>query len=162
MSTQTQIPTDQPIIVMTRVYAAPRTLVWQATTQAEHVKQWWGGPGFTNPVCEMDVRPGGHWKHVLRFPDGHELHMHFVFIEVEAPSRLVWQHEDHGRRKEGPPTSMMTVTLDDLGARTRWTLTSHFLSLADREAALAIGFTRPIEASNDRLTKYLQALEQGA
>lgn len=160
MSTQTQIPEAEPIIVMTRVYDAPRALVWQATTQPEHVKQWWGGPGFSNPVCEMDVRPGGHWKHVMRFPDGYELQMHFVFLEVEKPSRLVWQHEDHGRRKEGPPTSMMTVTLEDLGARTRWTMTARFLSLADREAALAIGFTRPIEASNDRLTEYLRTLEQ--
>lgn len=157
MSTQTQIPEGEPIIVMTRVYDAPRALVWQATTQPEHVREWWGGPGFSNPVCEMDVRPGGHWKHVMRFPDGYELQMHFVFLEVDEPSRLVWQHEDHGRRKQGPPTSTMTVTLEDLGARTRWTLTARFLSLADREAALAIGFTRPIEASNDRLAEYLRA-----
>jgi uncharacterized protein YndB with AHSA1/START domain len=161
MSTQTQIPDGDPIIVMTRVYDAPRALVWQAMTQPEHVREWWGGPGFSNPVCEMDVRPGGLWKHVMRFPDGHELHMRFVFVEVQKPSRLVWQHEDHGRRKQGPPTSLTSVTLDDLGARTRWTMTARFASLADREAALAVGFTRPIEASSERFVKYLVALEQG-
>jgi len=58
-NTQTQAPANEPIIVMTRLYDAPRTLVWEAMTEPRHVRAWWGGPGFTNPVCEMDVpRPG--------------------------------------------------------------------------------------------------------
>ena len=56
MSTETRIPADEPVIVMTRVYDAPRALVWEAMTDAAHVRAWWGGPGFENPVCEMDVR----------------------------------------------------------------------------------------------------------
>ena len=156
MSTQTSIPADEPIITMTRVYDAPRALVWKAMTEPAHVKQWWGGPGFTNPVCEMDMRPGGLWKHVMRFPDGFELKMDFVFVEVDAPRLLVWQHVDHGKRRAGaPPTSTTTVTLDDASGKTRWTMVARFLSMADREAALAIGFTRPIEASNERLVDYL-------
>jgi uncharacterized protein YndB with AHSA1/START domain len=160
MSTRTEIPGDQPIIVMTRVYDAPRALVWEAMTEPEHIRLWWGGPGFTNPVCEMDLRPGGLWNHVMRFPDGHELHMSFVFVEVEAPSRLAWQHVDHGKRKEGPPTSATTVTFEDLGDGTRVTMVARFSSLADREAALAMGYTRPIEASNERLSGYLTTMKQ--
>lgn len=159
MSTQTEIPPDEPIIVMTRVYDAPRALVWKAVTEPEHVRQWWGGPGFSNPVCEMDVRPGGLWNHVMRFPDGKELHLHFVFLEVDAPSRLVWQHTDHGKRKDGPPTSVMSATLEDLGGKTRWTMVARFNSMSDREAAIAMGFSRPIEASSERLTVYLQTME---
>lgn len=159
MSTRTDIPTDEPMIVMTRLYDAPRSLVWTAMTEAKHVRRWWGGPGFTNPVCEMDVRPGGLWKHVMRFPDGKELHLEFVFVEVEAPGRLVWQHVDHGKRKSGPPTSVMTVTLESVGAKTRYTMQARFASMADREAALAMGFTRPIEASNERLTEYLSTMQ---
>ena len=158
MTTQTELPADEPTIVMTRVYDAPRALVWEATTQPGHVRQWWGGAGFENPVCEMDVRPGGLWNHVMRFPDGKELALHFVFVDVDKPARLVWQHVDHGKHKGGPPTCVMTVTLDDLGARTRWTLVARFDSLADREAARAIGFSRPIEASNERLTAYLETM----
>jgi uncharacterized protein YndB with AHSA1/START domain len=160
MSTQTQHPTEEPIIVMTRIYDAPRTLVWQVTTQPQHVRQWWGGPGVSSPVCEMDVRPGGRWQHVMRFADGHELPLDFVFLEVEPPSRLVWQHADHGTRKAGPPTCVMSVTLEDLGRRTRWTLVSRFDSLADRAAAIGMGFSRPIEASNESLTEYLRSLER--
>jgi uncharacterized protein YndB with AHSA1/START domain len=158
MSTQTEIPAGEPTIVMRRVYDARRDLVWTAMTEPGHVRQWWGGPGFTNPVCEMDVRPGGRWRHVMRFPDGRELRMDFVFLEVEKPKRLVWQHADHGERSEGLPTCITTVTLEDLGDQTRWTMVACFNSIAERDAAAGIGFVRPIEASNDRLTAYLKTL----
>ncbi len=159
MSTQTEIPAEEPTIVMTRVYDAPRALVWQAMTEPKHVRQWWGGAGFSNPVCEMDVRPGGAWKHVMRFPDGGELSLDFVFVEVEKPTRLVWQNADHGKRTHGPPTSVMTVTLDDLGGtRTRWTLVARFASIAERDAARKLGFNRPIESSNDALAAYLPTM----
>ena len=156
--TQTLTPADEPTIVMTRTYDAPRALVWKAFTEAGHVRQWWGGPGFTNPVCEMDLRPGGLWHHVMRFPDGFELKMEFVFVEVDAPRRLVWQHADHGKRKDGPPTALTTVTLDEVGAKTRWTMVARFASIAEREAAIAMGFSRPIEASSERLVQHLQTM----
>jgi len=113
MSMRTEIAAEEPTIIMSRVYDAPCELIWEAITEAEHVRQWWGGPGFANPVCEMDVRPGGLWNHVMRFPDGRELHMKFVFTEVEKPTRLVWRHADDGQRKEGPPEAVITVTLQD-------------------------------------------------
>ena len=121
-----------------------------------------GGAGFANPVCEMDVRPGGLWNHVMRFPNGFELHLHFVFLEVDAPRRLVWQHADHSPAKEEPPTSVTTVTLEDLGKKTRWTMVARFDSFAERERAVAMGFTGPIEASSDDLTRYLETLQETA
>jgi len=158
MSTTTDILAGEAVVVMQRVYDAPRDLVWQAMTEAQHVARWWGGPGFTNPVCEMDVRPGGLWRHVMRFPDGRELHMSFVFLEVERPKRLVWQNVDHGQREDGPPTPVIAVTLEDMGDRTRWKMVARFHSLAERDAAVAIGFAKPIEASSDRLVDYLTNL----
>ena len=116
------------------------------------------GPGVSNPMCEMDVRPGGLWNHVMRFPDGRELHLAFVFIEVEKPTRLVWQHIDYGRRTEGLPATHMTVTFDDVGGKTRWTMVARFQSVEDRDAAVGFGFSRPIEASNDRLVEYLKTM----
>jgi uncharacterized protein YndB with AHSA1/START domain len=159
MSSLTEVAVAETNIVMSRVYDAPRELVWEAMTQPKHIKRWWGGPGFTNPVCEMDVRPGGLWHHVMRFPDGHELQLDFVFLEVEPPSRLVWRHVDHGIR--GRPTCRTSVTLDDLGGRTRWRMVAEFNSPAECEAAVAIGFSRPIEASNLRLVEYLKTMQSG-
>jgi uncharacterized protein YndB with AHSA1/START domain len=160
MSTRIDVPSDEPILVMTRIYDAPRALVWKAITRPEHVRKWWGGPGFSNPVCEMDVRPGGSWNHVMRFPNGHELVMQFVFLEVDEPARLSWQHADHGARDAGPPTSVTTITLEDLGPKTRWTMVARFRSLSDREAALAMGYTGPIEASSEQLTRYLETMTE--
>jgi uncharacterized protein YndB with AHSA1/START domain len=162
MSVQIEIANHEPTIVMSRVYDAPRALVWDAMTQPQHVQQWWGGPGFSSPHCEMDVRTGGLWDHVLRFPNGFELAMHFVFLDVQKPARLVWQHVDHGTRKAGPPTCVTTVTLEDLGARTRWTMEARFASMAERQAARDMGFTGPIEASSERLVAYLPTVAQRA
>jgi uncharacterized protein YndB with AHSA1/START domain len=159
MSVRSEISPTEPTIVMSRIYDAPRSLVWQVITEPRHVRQWWGGPGVSNPVCEMDVRPGGRWEHVMRFPDGRELHMSFIFLEVEKPVRLVWQSADHGQQKAGgPPSSTIAVTLEDLGSRTAWKMVATFRSMAERDAAISIGFRTPIENSSDRLVEYLKTL----
>ncbi len=160
MKTQTEIPSDEPTIVMTRTYDAPRELVWRVTTQAKHVRKWWGGPGFSNPVCEMDVRPGGSWKHVLRFPDGKEMALTFVFLEVEPPTRLVWRHKESSFPGPNPH---FTSTLEDIGPRlTQTTLVVRFASIEERDVAVGFGFTGPIEVSNDRLADYLESGEAAA
>jgi len=158
MSTKTDVPSAEPAILMSRIYDAPREVVWKAMTEAKHVARWWGGAGFSNPVCEMDVRPGGLWRHVMRFPDGHELHMNFVFLEADKPQRLVWQDADHDTREPGRPSPVITVTLEDLGDRTQYRMVARFRSLAERDAALGFGFVKPIEGSNDRLAEYLKKL----
>jgi uncharacterized protein YndB with AHSA1/START domain len=85
---------DEPIIIMSRIFDAARETVWEAFTKPEHVARWYGGHGFTNPVCEMDVRPGGHWHHVMRTPDGNAFETHFIFVEVVKPEKLSWQDID--------------------------------------------------------------------
>jgi uncharacterized protein YndB with AHSA1/START domain len=77
-------------LVITRVFDAPRALVFKAWTEARHVAQWWGPKGFTNPVCEMDVRAGGELRIHMRAPDGVVYPMTGVFKEVVAPERLVF------------------------------------------------------------------------
>jgi uncharacterized protein YndB with AHSA1/START domain len=156
MSVRTEMPPAEPTIIMSRVYDAPRSLVWEMITDPQHVRQWWGGPGVANPVCEMDVRPGGRWDHVMRFADGRELHMSFLFLEVEKPMKLVWQSADHDQRKDGPPSSTITVTLEDLGQKTGWRMVARFRSVAERDAAVSIGFAGPIRNSSDRLVEYLK------
>jgi uncharacterized protein YndB with AHSA1/START domain len=159
MSAQTDLPAGEAVILMTRVFDAPRELVWEATTDPKHVKQWWGGAGATNPVCEMDVRPGGAWRHVIILPNGHEIAMNFVFVEVKKPKRLVWQDHDHGMRKEGPPTAQFTVTLEEEeGGKTRWRMVARFNTVAVRDTVVGQGFTGPIVASNERLAEYLKTM----
>lgn len=155
-------PPKEAIIVMRRTFDAPRDVVWTALTTAEHVKQWYGGHGFSNPICEMDVRPGGKWKHVMRLPDGSEHPAEFVFLEVVKPERLVWQSAgpDFGPAP-GPHRNTMTVTLEEAGPRTtRWKLVTRFESLADREAAAKIGFTTVLSEGTEKFNALVKQLER--
>ena len=76
--------------VITRTFDAPRGRVFQAWTDPEHMKHWWGPRGFTSPICKLDLRPGGSMHYCLRSPDGHEMWGKFVFREVVVPERLIY------------------------------------------------------------------------
>jgi uncharacterized protein YndB with AHSA1/START domain len=160
MNMLTCVPAEEPTIVMSRLYDAPRDLVWDAMTNAQHVRQWWGGPGFSNPVCEMDVRPGGLWHHVMLFPNGFELQMDFIFVEVQKPTRLIWRHANVQPGKQGPPAAVITVTLDEVDHQTKWNMVARFQTQAERDAAVSMGFGKPIEASGEGLVKYLKLITE--
>ena len=83
-------PSDNEI-VMTRVFNAPRQLVFDVMSKPEHVKRWWGnlGPGYSVPVCEIDFRVGGKWKFVNAHPKG-EVAFYGEYREIEAPGRIVF------------------------------------------------------------------------
>ena len=85
------IPDDRRL-ELEREFDAPRDLVWMAFADPYHLSQWWGPKGFTNPVCELDLRPGGKWHHVMRGPDGREYPTDSVFIEVTPPERIVYRN----------------------------------------------------------------------
>jgi uncharacterized protein YndB with AHSA1/START domain len=77
-------------LTITRTFAAPREQVWRAWTDPRHLAAWWGPEGLTNPVCEVDVRPGGSIHIVMRDPDGTDYPMRGEFREIVAPERLVF------------------------------------------------------------------------
>ena len=79
-------------IAATRVFDAPRELVWRMWTDPRHVVHWWGPNGFTNTFQKMDVRPGGEWIFVMHGPDGRDYNNKSIFNEVIAPSRLTYSH----------------------------------------------------------------------
>ena len=145
----------EAVIVMTHALDAPRETVWMAFTTPEHVARWYGGKGFTNPVCEMDVRPGGRWRHVMRTPDGSEHHYEFVFVEVVRPERLSWQAE---RGSPGKPLPLNTLTLDDWGRQTRVTFEARFTSMAERDLAMSWGFADVLREGVERMRAVLASL----
>ena len=79
-------------IVSTRVFAAPRGLVFEAFSNPDHLKHWWGPKGFTNTFSEFDLRPGGAWRFVMHGPDGVDYQNASDFVEVVKPERIVFQH----------------------------------------------------------------------
>jgi uncharacterized protein YndB with AHSA1/START domain len=147
----------QPVLVMERIFDAPREKVWDAPTDPKQVARWYGGYGFENPLCEMDVRPGGRWRHVMRAPDGNEYSCEFEFIEVVKPKKLVWRTAEPGPMSQGPHGNVMTVTLEAAGQRTRWKLLVNFRSFEDREAARQIGFSTVLAEGAEKLNELLRA-----
>src|SRR5215471_11703282 len=83
-------PSPEPGFIITRVFDAPRELVWQAHTELEHLKHWWGPKGFTWMGGKIDLRPGGVFHYGLRSPDGQAMWGKFIFREIVAPERLVF------------------------------------------------------------------------
>ncbi|AOP35892.1 polyketide cyclase [Leptospira tipperaryensis] len=79
-------------IVSMRIFDAPIDLVFKAWTAPEHLKLWWGPKDFTNTFHEFDLRPGGNWKFVMHGPDGTDYENHSVFVEINKPERLVFEH----------------------------------------------------------------------
>ncbi len=146
------LPSDREVSV-TRQFNAPRDLVWEAYTTAEIVQRWLlGPPGWTMPVCEMDVRVGGAYRWVWRSDDeGSEFGFHGAFREVEAPSKIVHtQTHDAGDVGAGAGESdeaLITVTLSESGGITTLTTLMDFGSKEARDAAVSTGMTDGMEMS---------------
>ena len=119
-------------IVISRVFDAPRELVWEAWTNPQHVAQWWGPVGFTTTIEEMDVRPGGVWKQVMHGPDGTNYPNQSIFSEVVKPERIVYSLAG-GKAGEPGVNFVSTWTFEQLGEQTRVTIHMVFSSAADRE-----------------------------
>lgn len=144
-------------LTLTRIFDAPRELVFQAWTDPEHLAKWWGPHGFTNPVCEVDLRPGGKILIHMRGPDGVTYPMTGAFREIVAPERLVFLSA--AIDQEGTPVleSLTTVTFAEHGNRqTKLTVHARASGLkpiaAQYLAGMQAGWTQSIE----RLAEFLQ------
>ncbi len=132
---------EDRVLAFSRLFDAPRALVWEAWTDPAHVGQWWGPNGFTTTTSEMDVRPGGHWRLVMHGPDGTDYRNHIVFVEVMPPERLVYKHvPEPGTEAVSFET---TVTFAEVGGKT----------------ALAMRMIFPSAAALDHVVKRYGALE---
>ena len=150
-------PSDQEIR-MTRLFDAPRSLVFEAMTKPEHVRRWWGclGEGYSVPVCEIDFRPGGAWRFVSRHPHG-EAAFHGEYREIAPPSRLVFTEIF----EEFPDSvSVVTAEFTEEGGKTRLTATVRYPSLDVRDAVIASGMARGAAISYDRLQDLVAELQR--
>ncbi len=141
-------------IVVTRVFDAPRELVFEAWTDPEQVVQWWGPFGFTTTIHEMDVRPGGVWRFVMHGPDGTDYNNHVVFEEVVKPERLVYRHG--GGEENDIKEFHVTVTFDEDDGKTRLTLRLVAESPAERDRMVEFGALEGGKQTLERLAEYLR------
>jgi uncharacterized protein YndB with AHSA1/START domain len=145
-------------IVITRVFDAPRLVVWNAWTDPEQVVQWWGPRGFTTTIEVMDLRLGGIWLHTMHGPDGTDYPDESVFIEILKPERIVFANS--GGEKGDPAVHFeSTWTFEEQGNKTKLTIRMVFPSAAAREHV--VKKCGAIEGGNqtlDRLGEHLAKL----
>jgi uncharacterized protein YndB with AHSA1/START domain len=145
-------------LVLTRVFDAPRKLVFKAWTDPKHLQQWWGPHGFTNPRCEVDVRPGGAIHIDMRGPDGTVYPMTGSYEEIDEPERIVFISS--ALDKDGNPLFEIrtTVTFAEQGDKTKLTVQARVVkttpAAAPHLAGMEIGWTQTLE----RLAAYVVKL----
>lgn len=152
---KTSTPSEREI-VLTRLFDAPRQLVFEAMTKPEHVKRWWGnlGEGYSVPVCEIDLRPGGKWRFVNRHPQG-DAAFHGVYREINPPDRVVFTEIFEAF----PDTeSVVAAALTEEDGKTRLTATCTYPSREVRDMVLSSGMAGGAAKSYDRLEEVAQAL----
>jgi uncharacterized protein YndB with AHSA1/START domain len=153
-------PSDREIR-MTRLFDAPRNLVFEAMTKPEHITEWWGrlGDGYAVPVCEVDLRVGGAWRFVNRTPKGQLVAFYGVYREIAPPGRLVFTEIF----EQYPDTeSIVTAVFADENGKTRLTVTVMYPSLEVRDMVLETGMERGAAISYDRLEDVVARLQAQA
>ncbi len=148
-------PTEREI-VMTRVFEAPRSLVFDAFTQPELLKRWLGPRGWSMPVCEFDLKVGGTYRYVWRKDDGTEMGMGGVCREIVAPKRLV--ATERFDQSWYPGEALVTIILVEQGGRTTLTQRLRYESREARDTVLASPMQQGVAESYDRLAEMLASI----
>lgn len=149
------LPSDLEIL-MTRVFDAPRRLVFEAMSKPEYVRRWWiCFDGFTMPVCEIDFRVGGRWRFVSRAPDGSEFGFHGEYREIAAPERIVQTEIFEPFPDE---VTIVTLTLEERGDKTHYRCHVLHKTKEGRDAHIASGMESGADIALDRLEDVAKAL----
>ena len=145
-------------VVITRIYDAPRALVWKAWIDRASMQQWWGPKSFTNPVCELDVKLGGAWRIVMRAPDGTDYPCGGVYREIVERERLVFTNIATDPAGKPILDGLTTVTFADEGGKTKLTLQTRATALVDYAAAylegMEAGWSQSLDSLADLVTKH--------
>jgi uncharacterized protein YndB with AHSA1/START domain len=149
----TTTPSDTEI-VMTRVFAAPRELVFEAHTSCEHMSHWWGPRKYEVVSCDIDFRPGGTWRIVHRDSDGNEVTFYGEYLEIQAPDRIAWTF-NFDDTTGGPET----YTFEEHDGKTTITSRAAFPSKEIRDMVLESGMESGAIETYERLDEYLEELK---
>lgn len=144
-------------VVLTRLFNAPRELVFTVMSRPEHIAHWWGnlGESYSVPVCEVDLRVGGKWRFVNRHPQG-EAEFYGEYLELDPPGRIVFT-EIFAMFPDS--VSVVTAVLEEVGAQTRLTATVRYPSQMVRDMVVQSGMARGAGISYDRLEDLLAKLQ---
>jgi uncharacterized protein YndB with AHSA1/START domain len=138
-------------LVLTRIFDAPRELVFKVWADPKHVARWWGPNGFTTTIHEMEVRPGGPWRYSMRAPDGHNYPFNGEYVEVVALERLVFVGTIHEQHEHKVWTEILFADVDN---KTKITVHQIYSFESDATRGAPVGWNQQL----DRLKNYLVAI----
>jgi len=141
-------------IVVSRVFDAPRELVFKVYTDPEAIPQWWGPRRLTTTVDQMEVKPGGIWRYIEQDADGNEFAFHGVYHGILAPEKLIYTFEFEGMPGH---VALATVTFEESDGKTILTDSSVFQSVEDRDGMLSSGME---EGATELMERFAELLEK--
>jgi uncharacterized protein YndB with AHSA1/START domain len=159
-----QTSTADRELVFTRIFKAPRELVFEVWTNPNHVVHWWGPKGFTNTIHEMNVKPGGVWRFIMHGPDGNDYPNKIVFKEVVKPSLLTFDHGwDNEDMDNHPGKFEVVVNFEAKGKSTELTMKMIFKSKeAKDEVVEKYGAIDGNKQTMDKLEAYLHRFDENS
>jgi len=138
-------------IVITRVFDAPRDLVFDAWTNEEHLSKWWGPRGFTSTFQKFEMNPGGTWQFIMHGPDGVDFPNTHVIVEVVKPERIVFKHAEF-------PHFLATAIFEELDGKTKLTYSTVFEETAAVFEKVKTYAVPGAEQTMDRLKEHLASM----
>jgi uncharacterized protein YndB with AHSA1/START domain len=157
------------ILVLERVFDAPRDLVFQMFKEAEHLKRWWGPRGWELPVCKVDFRPGGVWHYCMKCVDenqgqffGMESWGKAIYKEIVEPEKIVYTDffsDADGNENPNMPSTTVTMTFVEQGGKTKLVSRGEYVSKDALKTVMDMGMLQGITQTWDRLEEQLAALK---
>ena len=138
-------------LIVTRIFDAPRDLVFKIWTEPSHIKHWWGPRGYTTLSCEIDLRPGGAWRVESRHTDGSRTAEQGLFREIVEPERLVFTHVWEGEKGKPGAETLVTATFTEHEGKTKLTFHQAVFTSVEIRDGHAEGWNQ----SFDMLAEYL-------
>ncbi|OAS15762.1 SRPBCC domain-containing protein [Paenibacillus oryzisoli] len=168
MANQMVSTIEDKVLILEREFNAPRELVFQAFTQAEHLKHWWGPRGWTLPVCHVDFRVGGVWHYCMKCEDknqgdfyGMESWGKAVYNEIVVPEKIVYVDyfsDAEGNEAANMPSTRVTLTFLETETGTKVINRGEYTSAESLQQVLDMGMMEGITDTWDRLSEHLASL----
>lgn len=160
---------NETVLVLERVFNAPKELVFSMFKEAEHLKQWWGPRGWEVTVCNVDFRPGGVWHYCMKCMDreqgdfyGMESWGKAVYKEIDEPDRFVYTDyfsDAEGKVDDSLPATVVTMEFIDVGGKTKLVSRGEYVSAESLKTVMDMGMLQGITETWDRLEERLNELQ---
>lgn len=160
---------SEKVLVLERVFDAPRELVFKMYQEPEHLKHWWGPRGWELPVCKVDFRPGGVWHYCMKCVDksqgeffGMESWGKAIYQEIVSPERIVYVDyfsDAEGNENPEMPSTKVTIELIDLGGKTKLVSRGEYVSAEALKSVMEMGMLAGITETWDRLEEHLNTVK---